>query len=131
MGRAQSRESVFKLIFEFCMNKEKDEELFNEILSEAKDEASYITTLYEGVIDKYDELCEDISKNIKNFSFDRIFKVDLAILLVALYEIKYMKNIPDAVSVNEAVKLSKIYSTEKSYSYINGVLSNFVKDKNV
>ena len=47
------------------------------------------------------------------------------------FEIKYMENVPATVSINEAVKLSKVYSTEKSYSYINGVLSNFVKDKNV
>lgn len=131
MGRAQSREAVFKLVFEYCVNKEKDEELFNEILADAKDEVQYITTLYNGVVEKYDELCDEIAKNIKNFSFDRIFKVDLAILLVALFEIKYMENVPATVSINEAVKLSKVYSTEKSYSYINGVLSNFVKDKNV
>ena len=46
MGRAQSREAVFKLVFEYCVNKEKDEELFNEILADAKDEVQYITTLY-------------------------------------------------------------------------------------
>lgn len=131
MGRVQARESVFKLVFEYCLNKERDEELLNEILEESKDEKTYITTLYDGVVERYEELCNDIAENIKNFSFERVFKVDLAILLVAIYEIKHMEDIPATVSVNEAVKLAKTYSTEKSYSYINGVLSNFVKDKNV
>lgn len=127
MSRVQSRENAFKLIFEYCLNKEKNELTLNELSVEDKAEEEYIVSVYNGVIEHYDELVAEVEKYIKNFSLDRIFKVDLAILLLAIYEIKYMDNIPPAVSINEAVNLAKTYSTEKSFSYINGVLSNFVK----
>ena len=80
-----------------------------------------------GVIQKYDELCGFISENSEGFAFDRIYKVDLAILLVALYEIKYMKSIPVKVSINEALNLAKSYSTENSNKFINGILAKLVK----
>ena len=58
-----------------------------------------------------------------------MYKVDLAILVVAVYEIKNEKEIPVAVSINEALNLAKKYSTEKSAGFINGVLANFAKNK--
>ena len=66
-----------------------------------------------------------------NFSIDRIFKVDLAILLVAINEFKFYKQTPIKVVVNEAIDISKKYSTEKSYSFINGVLAKYIKDNNL
>jgi len=128
MSRSSARESVFKLVFEYVFSKEKDENLFEEILSDEKNKAElgYISEVYNGVISHYDEIISDIKKVSESFKLDRIFKVDLAILLVAIYEIKYIKSIPTKVSINEALNLSKTYSTEKSSSFINGILSNFV-----
>ena len=73
-----------------------------------------------------DALKEKLTEASHAFAIDRIFKVDLAILLVALYEMMFISSIPKNVSINEALELSKTYSTEKSGSFINGVLSNFV-----
>ena len=131
MSRAISREETFKLIFEHCVNGESNQLTLNELIENNKQiEVDYVKTVYYGVIEHFDELKEEISKVSKTFSLDRIFKVDLALLLLSLYEIKYMPDIPHAVSINEVLNLAKVYSTEKSASYINGVLANFAVTKN-
>lgn len=128
MSRSLARECVFKLVFEYVFNKEKNDEYLSEILDDDsnKSESGYIQEVYNGVINHYEEMLNEIKNVSSSFKLDRIFKVDLAILLVALYEIKYIKSIPNIVSVNEALNLSKIYSTEKSSGFINGILKNFV-----
>ena len=75
----------------------------------------------------YDELLEKISGSIEKFALDRLYKVDLAILLLAVYEISYVDSVPFKVSVDEALSLAKKYSTEKSGKYINGVLAKFAR----
>lgn len=127
MSRSNAREAVFKLVFEYVFNIDEDNELLSEIVEENKSEESYIREVYHGIIQNYDELCGFISENSEGFAFDRIYKVDLAILLVALYEIKYMKSIPVKVSINEALNLAKSYSTENSNKFINGILAKLVR----
>ena len=127
MSRSNAREAVFKLIFEYVFNKEENYDLLAETIEEIKEEESYIREVYSGIISHYDDICEYISNTSIGFSFDRIFKVDLAILLVAVYEIKYIDSIPVKVSINEALNLAKNYSTEKSNKFINGILSGLVK----
>ncbi len=132
MSRRDARDVAFKLIFEFTFTKENKDFLIDEYSLELNldgDDMSYIKEVYFGVISHYDELIQDISKYAENFSVDRIYKVDLALLLLAIYEIKYMEKIPYKVSVNEAIGLAKKYSTEKSVKYLNGVLSNFAGDR--
>ena len=68
-----------------------------------------------------------IKDNTEGYELDRIYKVDLAILVLAVYEIKY-QDTPKNVVVNEAVELSKKYSTDKSYSFVNGVLAKVLKN---
>ena len=128
MSRSSAREQVFKLIFEYLFNHEKDDVILNEILLDDKNksEIGYIEEVYNGVIQHYNEIIDEIKSVATTFKLDRIFKVDLAILLLAIYEIKYIESIPKLVSVNEALNLAKVYSTEKSNSFINGILSNFV-----
>ena len=130
MSRAVSREEAFKLIFEYCMNGEANELTLNEVLSLPQVEEDYVKKYYYGVIEHIEELKQEIANVTKTFSLDRIFKVDLALLLLSLYEIKYMPEIPHAVSINEVLNLAKVYSTEKSSAYINGVLANFAGNKN-
>ena len=127
MSRSVAREVAFKLIFEYVFNKETDNDLLQDYLAENTDEQGYIQEVYHGVIAKYNDLCSIIKEKSVGFSFDRIFKVDLSILLVALYEILYMDNIPEKVSINEALNLAKLYSTEKSNKFINGILASVVK----
>ena len=70
-----------------------------------------------------------VSRFLRGFNIDRIYKIDLAILYVACYEILFMPDVPEKVSVNEAVELAKTYSTDKSPSFINGVLAGVIAAK--
>lgn len=128
MSRKNDREMLFKLVYDFCLTKSKDDLLIEEMLNEDSSlNRDYILKNLDGIISKYDEITGEIEKHANGFKLDRIFKVDLAILVIAIYEINYLDDIPQNVSINEAVNLAKIYSTEKSGSYINGILKNFVK----
>ena len=69
-----------------------------------------------------------IEANLDNWAFGRISKTDLAILRTAVCEMMYMDSIPRAVSINEAVKLSKKYGDEKSYKFVNSVLAKIDRD---
>ena len=91
------------------------------------DDGAYIREIYKGVTSHYDELMEEVGKVADKFDVERIYKVDLSILLLAIYEIKYMQDVPFKVSVDEAVNLAHKYSTEKSGKYINGILSKFAR----
>ncbi len=128
MGRTLARESAFKLIFSYLFSKEKDDFALAEFSADPKlgKESGYIAEVYNGVILHFDELVKEISKVAEGFKLDRIYKVDLAILLLATYEIKFVENLPSKVSINEALELAKKYSTEQSSKYINGILKNFV-----
>lgn len=129
--RKKSRETVYQLIYELLfIGLEPNEFTLNKLIEDnnLKEERDYILTVYNGVIEKYDEIIELIAKYAIGFKVDRIYKTDLAALLLAIYEMKYMDSIPLSVSISEAVELVKIYSTEKSSSYVNGVLSSVFKD---
>ena len=127
MSRVLSREVAFKLIFEYCITGEKDDFSVEQVLSENESaDAEYVKQIYNGVTEKFTELESELASKVNGFTIDRIFKIDLSLLVLALYEIKYMDSIPPVVSINEVINLAKQYSTEKSASYINGVLSNFV-----
>ncbi|HEY8419890.1 MAG TPA: transcription antitermination factor NusB [Clostridia bacterium] len=134
MSRIQAREKAFILIFEYLFNKSKSEITLDNIvqdLSFTDDDREYIRKVYEGVIENYDKLAGIISQYSEGFALSRIYKIDLGILLLALYELLYMDDIPISVTCNEAVNLTKIYSTEKSPSYVNGILANIIKKEGI
>lgn len=129
MSRKLARESVYKLVFEFLFLNESNQRTFD-ILSSidlAEGDRKYMERAYFGVIQKNEELIELISNLSEGFSLERIFKPDLAALMLAIYEMRYMDDIPLSVSIAEAVELAKRYSTEKSNQYVNGVLSTVYK----
>ena len=68
-----------------------------------------------------------IKDNVTGYELERVYKVDLAILVLAVYELKFTVGVVPSIIINEAVELSKKYSTEKSYSFINGVLAKVVE----
>ncbi len=130
MSRKIARENTYKLIFEFLFNKTPNNRTYSVFsLGEMDDsDVAYMEKVYYGVINRYDELSELISGYSQGFALDRIYKPDLSALLLAVYEMKYMDDIPMAVSINEAVDLVKKYSTDKSYVFVNGILSAVNKD---
>lgn len=130
MSRREARDTAFKLVFEYTFSNEIKEDIFEEYTENSDaDDKEYVRRVYFGVNENYDILKSKIDEKLKNFKPERVFKTDYAILILALYEIEFMSEIPFKVSVNEAVSLSKKYSTEKSSSFVNGVLSAFSGEK--
>lgn len=87
----------------------------------------YVKNVVLGVEDKKQELDELVEENAKGWKLSRIPIVDLSILRLAIYEIKYMSDIPIGVSINESVNLAKKFSSQDSSSFINGVLGSIVR----
>ena len=83
--------------------------------------------IINGVIEKIKEIEEIISNTAKNWSINRMMILDRVILCIGTYEIMFMKNIPDRVSINEAIELAKKYSSVKSFAFVNGILDKISK----
>lgn len=130
MTRRQAREEAFILIFEKQFNLLEVSEIL-EIAKEVRDlePDDYIKTVFSGVYDNLDTIDAIISENAIGWKINRISKVSLCILRLAIYEMKYIDDIPPSVSINEAVELAKKYATKEDASFINGILSTVVKSK--
>ncbi len=132
MSRKVAREYAYKLIFEYVSTQDKEQNVTREIIFKdpelTKTDSDYINAVIDGVRCHYDDLMDIISRNAKNFRIERIFKPDLAALLLATFEMNYMPDIPMNVSISEAVEIVKQYSTEKSYQFVNGVLAGIYKE---
>lgn len=132
MKRTETREQAFRLIYSSQIQKEIDEEQINIFIEENKlgeEESNYIKNIFEGIKENKEEIEKLISSNLKEkWSMDRISKIDLSILKLAIFELVYSK-IPYKVAINEAVELAKKYGEDSSKSFVNGVLASIVKDK--
>ena len=135
MNRSAIRELTFKLLYSNEIQKDMDEEqidiFLNENNIESEEQKNSIKETFNG-IKKYEQEIRDlISENLKeNWTFDRISKIDVAILKLAIYELIYSK-IPYKVVINEAVEIAKKYGDDFAKSFINGVLASIVKEKNI
>lgn len=87
----------------------------------------YIRTLVRGVYEHAPELDDYISRYAIGWSFSRISRVVVAIMRVAMYEILYMQDIPNAAAINEAVELTKHYEEPEVVSFVNGIMGSFVR----
>lgn len=123
MKRNEMREQAFFLAFEnlFVNNSNLEEliELYSENVEPVCDYAKEISV---GIQDRLEELNEIISAYSKSWKISRLPRVTLAILYVALYEMKYVDSVPENVAINEAVELAKKYASTDDASYINGIL---------
>ena len=135
MSRKKARDNAFKCIYEleFIKDKSLDDILLNcyEENNNSEEEKQYIQIILNGVKENIEKIDSIILSKLKNWSLDRIAKIDLAILRLAIYEVLYVDSIPDKVSANEAVELAKTYGDTKAPSFINGVLASIVKKNNV
>ncbi len=133
MGRKAARKHSFMIIYQMPFHSEFElKELFENYISQAEekiDEADrdFILMQTNGVYSNLDSIDEIISENLVNWSFDRLSKIDMAILRLAVFELKSMPQIPSAVSINEALNLAEIFGEDKSKSFINGILATAVK----
>lgn len=130
MNRSEMREQAFVLLYEkeFFdeMPLEEIEEIFSENIAPLTE---YAKSAFEGATEHKEELDEIISKFSKDWKINRLPKVNLSILRLALYEILYKEDIPENVSINEAVELAKKYSGKEDSAYINGILGSYSRSK--
>ena len=129
MTRREAREQAFILVFEKSFNEQVE---INEIIDLAKEfgvieDDEFLEALVKATCDKQSEIDEHISKNAKGWKLNRISKVSLAILRLALAEILYFEDIPAGVSINEAVELAKKYATDDDASFVNGLLGTVAR----
>lgn len=133
MSRKKARDNAFKCIYEleFIKDKNLDDILSNcyEENNNSTEEKEYIQMIVNGVKENIEKIDSIILSKLKNWSLDRIAKIDLAILRLAIYEILYVDSIPNKVSANEAVELAKTYGNNDSKSFVNGVIAKVIEDK--
>lgn len=130
MTRRQLRENVFKMLFrvEFHDDKELPEQLIlfeDELEPSSEDEKIYMTNKYKDIYAHIEELDAAINEVSKGWKTIRMGKVDLTLIRLAVYEIRFEEEIPVKVSINEAVELAKKYGTDDSPAFVNGILAKF------
>ena len=129
MTRHEAREQAFAVIFEKSFNESAS---FQEIIDGAQECElvkinGFAGSLLNIVEENFEKVDETISESLVNWSLQRLPKVSLAVLRLAVAEILFNDDVPVSVSVNEAVEIAKTFGSEEDASYINGVLSSIVK----
>lgn len=131
MGRREQREQIFKLLFRVEFNKKEEMpeqmQLFFEEAEKpvSEEDRSYISGKYEKIMEKLSQIDELLNEKAQKWSTDRMGKVELTILRLAVYEIRYDEDIPTSVAINEAVELAKKFGQKESGSFVNGILAKF------
>lgn len=127
MTRRALREQIFKMLFrvEFHDAEEMKEQavLFDEEESYSEKDKEYITKKFENIVEKITEIDAAVNEVAKGWKTTRMGKVDLTIIRLAVYEMKYEEDIPVKVAINEAVELAKQYGTDDSPAFVNGILA--------
>lgn len=134
MSRKTTRETAFKTIFEIPFHSsntydeliEFNSSYFDEAITQ-KTDLEYFKAVTGQCFINIEEIDDKISHNLKEWSIDRISKINLSILRLAVSEIMYLDDIPYQVSINEAVELAKKYGDDDSPAFINGVLASVIK----
>ena len=133
MGRREQREQIFKLLFRVEFNKKEEMpeqlQLFFEEAEKpvSEEDRLYISDKYEKIMDKLSQIDELLNEKAQKWSTDRMGKVELTILRLAVYEIRYDEDIPTSVAINEAVELAKKFGQKESGSFVNDILARFAE----
>ena len=128
MTRREIRELIFKMVFrvEFHNEEEIPEQLrlFMDTLESADEkDRAYIEHKVQDLFDHLEEIDAIIDSSAQNWKTSRMAKVELTLIRLAVYEIRFEEDIPTGVAINEAVELAKAYGEENSASFVNGVLA--------
>ena len=126
--RHEERKEAFYLLFEQIFRKDD----INTIVEDARaardaDIGKYTRLIAAGVSEKAEELDKYIESNLRSWKMNRISKVALAIMRIAVYEMLYVEDVPVSVSINEAIELAKEFATAADGSFVNGVLGSVAK----
>ena len=131
MSRSELREHIFRMLFRIEFNNEAElpeqETLYFDLLEECSEkEQEYILNKYRAIKDKVEEIDTLLNELSEGWKTTRMNRVDLTILRLATYEIKWDEDVPTGVAINEAVELAKRYSSDQGPSFVNGVLAKVV-----
>ncbi|SHI01649.1 transcription antitermination factor NusB [Sporanaerobacter acetigenes] len=130
MSRKVAREETMKILFQMEINKDYSDDSMNTYIVEHEftdDETQYINHAVGTITNNLGKIDAIIGKHIKGWKIYRLAKVDLSVLRIAIYELKFREDIPIEVCINEAIEICKKYSTEESAKFVNGVLGSFVR----
>ena len=135
MGRRELREQIFKLLFRIEFNRKEDmpEQLQfffedDEKKVTEKDQ-DYITEKYGKIVEQLPEIDRKINKLTTGWTTERMGKVDLTILRLAVFEVVYDEDVPTGVAINEAVEIGKKFGQDETPAFVNGVLAKFAKEE--
>lgn len=130
MSRREIREQVFKLLFRTEFHKEEElkeqQEFFLEELGQEDKDTEYILRKCEDIINRVAEIDAMVNEVAQGWKTSRMGKVDLTLIRLAVYEMKFEEDVPAGVAINEAVELAKSYGTDDSSSFVNGILAKLV-----
>ena len=137
MSRRKARDITFKYVYSTLYGESPLDDTIESIITadseEVKcleeEEKNYFEKVSSGIKENEESIDRMILSKLKNWTIERIFKIDLAILRLAVYEIMYFPDMPPKVAVNEAVELAKKYGNDTSSNFVNGVLREIIKDK--
>lgn len=131
MDRSLAREIAMKMLYAASLG---GEESMSEVLEQSEQadtlsdgDKTFLENLIAGVKDRQEELDEVIGRYAQGWALNRLARVDLTILRMAVYELKYMPEIPVGATINEAVELAKAYGEDKSSGFINGILGGVAR----
>lgn len=132
MKRSAAREDAFKLLYSLEIQKENlDEQLemyFENEEIAAQEIKDYISDVVKGIENNIFDIQNKISENLKkDWKIERISKINLVLLKLAIYEILYTET-PYKVAINEAIELAKKYGDDNSPNFVNGILASIVKE---
>ena len=132
MSRKNSREKAMELAFGMELSKDTPDEALETFVDNFEGninslDLGYIKEILYGIENRKEELDSIIKDNLQNWKIERIAKINLTILRLAILEMKYIEDVPSKVALNEALELTKKYSDEKSVSFINAVLDKVLK----
>ncbi len=130
MNRREIREQIFRLLFlaEFHAKEELNEQLSLRMadMEATEDVAVYIERKFRDICLHLDEIDALINSRAERWKTSRMAKAELAIIRLAVYEMKYEEEIPVSVAINEAVELAKIYGADHGPGFVNGILAKLV-----
>ena len=132
MSRTELREHIFRMLFRIEFNnaeemKEQEGFYFDELEEATGKDQEYILDKYRAIVEKKEEIDTLLNEVSEGWKTTRMNRVDLTILRLAIYEIKWDEDVPTGVAINEAVELAKKYSSDDGPSFVNGILAKVVK----
>lgn len=135
-SRRKGRILAFQTLFSKDFNNNSLDELLNfnwmdetKLENIDKETLNFAKLLIIGTIENLEEIDLSIKKQLKSWDFNRIVKVELAILRLSVYSLLYQKDIPGTVTINEAIDIAKDYGSDDAFRFINGILDGINKSK--